>query len=61
MLEPVPAQIDFILGHCVEHERIVRIRGMPQGENVGVLLFHFSPQFKNSRASFLEELGAVPT
>jgi hypothetical protein len=34
MLEPVPAQIDFILGHSIKHERVIRIWGMTQGKDV---------------------------
>ena len=34
MLEPVPAQVDFILGHRIKHERVIRIWGMTQGKDV---------------------------
>jgi hypothetical protein len=40
MLEPVPAQIDLILGHRIKHERVIRIRGVTQRKDFGVLLFH---------------------
>jgi hypothetical protein len=40
MFEPVPAQVDFILGHRIKHERVIRIWGMPQGEDVGVIVRH---------------------
>jgi hypothetical protein len=40
MLEPVPAQVDFILGHRIKHERVIRIWGMTQGKDVGVIVHH---------------------
>ncbi len=40
MLEPVPAQVDFILGHRIKHERVIRIWGMTQGKDVGVIVRH---------------------
>jgi hypothetical protein len=40
MLEPVPAQVDFILGHRIKHERVIRIWGMTQGKDVGVIVPH---------------------
>jgi hypothetical protein len=40
MLETVPAQVDFILGHRVKHERVIRVGGMTQGEKFSVVSDH---------------------
>jgi hypothetical protein len=40
MLEPVPAQIDLIVGHRIKHERVVRIWRMTQGEDLSAVLSH---------------------
>jgi hypothetical protein len=37
MLKPVPAQVDFILGHRIKHERVIRIRGMTEGKDVSAV------------------------
>ncbi len=40
MFEPISAQIDFILRHRVEHERIIRIGRMAQGKDFSGILCH---------------------
>jgi hypothetical protein len=40
MFKPIAAQIDFVLCYRVEHESIIRIRGVTQRKDFGVPLFH---------------------
>ena len=37
MVEPITPQIDLILRHRIEHERVIGIGGMTQGKDFGAL------------------------
>jgi hypothetical protein len=38
MVEPITPQIDLILRHRIEHERVIGIGGMTQGKDFGDVL-----------------------
>src|SRR5215831_4089458 len=40
MVESITTQVDFILCHRIEHERVIRIGGMTQGKSFTALLCH---------------------
>ena len=40
MVEPITTEIDFILRHRIEHERVIRVGGMTQGKSFNALLCH---------------------
>lgn len=39
--EPVSAQVDFIPGHRVKHERVIWVWRVPKGKDVGLVIRHF--------------------
>src|SRR6266496_6305888 len=40
MIEAVTTEVDFILRHRIEHERVIRVGGMTQGKDFSALHFH---------------------
>src|SRR5439155_2776410 len=40
MVEPITTEIDFVLRHRIEHERVIRVGGMTQGKDFSALPFH---------------------
>src|SRR6266487_3528794 len=59
MVEPITAEIDFVLRHRIEHERIIRIGRMTQGKALSDVPFHlFSKEFA-SRACPFRANGAI--
>ena len=40
MIEAVTAEIDFVLRHRIEHERVIRVGGMAKGKDFSALHFH---------------------
>src|SRR5437773_3943890 len=40
MIEAVTAEIDFVLRHRIEHERVIRVGGMTKGKDFSALHFH---------------------
>src|SRR5438128_11950225 len=45
MVEPITTEIDFVLRHRIEHERVIRVGGMSQGTAVRDGLRHLFSDF----------------
>src|SRR5438552_15531321 len=64
MVEPITTEIDFVLRHRIEHERVIRVGGMTQGKDFSALPFH---QFQSlliirlSRHLFEKTFGVAST
>src|SRR5437870_9093004 len=64
MVEPITTEVDFILRHRIEHERVIRVGGMTESKDFSALPFH---QFQSlliirlSRHLFAKTFGVAST